>query len=506
MVNRSSENKEPLSLYELYLESIQDGALVIEKDGYISDFNQNFLQLSGFEPDDFLLKDLAALFPLINKEIHRRLQNSEELNRQTFFETEMILKDQSVLPVEICCQKTEASGQLLIAFRDITGYMKMTTWSKKDRAGERFMLKKSPESVVIFDTLGRVSEAGRSFLTLCGVTYEEIIGKRYDEIFSDHEKSSRSQKPFFKISYSNRLKTKNGKEARVQCKSAAGVDLNGLSYTMVFTYTIEEYRQLITCIKKERKFMKKILSKIKDQSDTGVLIFRVGHTIVYANEFINDKLGYSEKELLHVDAVQKIYHPDDYNRFTESQAKLLENQKSTTDQFRFIGKTKDVYEADVTLSLEIDDNGSELILFQLENIKKTGEKLNDFDMPGVDEILSHLSISPQTGVSIVDAGSGNYIYTNDLLLERLGYSEQEMQKIKPTELIYAEDFPMMRKNGVKVYLGLKKEVKYTARYVCKNRNLLEASFTVGKIKDKSSKKVFFFMLLDDIKDLEPAAS
>ena len=117
-----------------------------------------------------------------------------------------------------------------------------------------------------------------------------------------------------------------------------------------------------------------------------------------------------------------------------------------------------------------------------------------------------MNISESTGVLISIVGSGRYIYTNDLIAKVLGYSNSEMKNIRPVDIIYKNDMAAMKKNGIMLLLGIKKEIHFSGHFVRKNKELLQADLIFIKHKTKESKKSYMVALLDNIKELAPSES
>ena len=244
--------------------------------------------------------------------------------------------------------------------------------------------------------------------------------------------------------------------------------------------------------------MEKILNKVTDQNSVGVIVYRPGGGVVYANELILNLLKYSEKELTGTETVARLYHPDDYEQVTTSQARLLAAQsKREEGKWRFISKEDNIYEADTIITIEVDDDNDDtgLILFQLNNITEVSGKLHSKSTENIQQLLSNFNITPETGVLVAEASSGAFVYMNDLLLNWLGYKQNEIIKLKSKDIIHKDDFLKVRKNNIKIYLGMK-DSGLTVKYLSQDGLEVFLSQQVSKISIKDLKKNYFVVLYE----------
>jgi len=250
--------------------------------------------------------------------------------------------------------------------------------------------------------------------------------------------------------------------------------------------------------------MEKILGAITNKDTSGIIIFRTGGTVCYSNEIIQNLFGYSETELASNNFGQ-LFHPEDAEQITVDWANVLKGKSDrSTRKNRLISKDGNVIKADVTISRQNDEHGKELSLFIIENFEGLDETLKSSSGDDFQQILADLKVVNTTGILIGEVLSGRYVYANTFLQKKLGYTKLELENIKPNDFVHPDDYPTMKKNGIKIVLGFKKEAKFKGRYYCKDGTVIEADHTETKHKSKKTKKAYLILLLDNIQVLATA--
>jgi diguanylate cyclase (GGDEF)-like protein/PAS domain S-box-containing protein len=160
--------------YRALFDLANDGLIVVSPDGYIKELNPTACARLGYTRDELVGRFIADLNPLeLAEKVSQRIREIRTQGRAVF-ESALVHKDGSVVPVEVNARVIELDGEECIfsVVRDI---------SERKMAEEALVLiqmavDRSSEAVYWVDIEGCVFKANDQACRNLGYTHEELIG------------------------------------------------------------------------------------------------------------------------------------------------------------------------------------------------------------------------------------------------------------------------------------------------------------------------------------------
>ncbi len=226
--------------------------------------------------------------------------------------------------------------------QDITDKLEIENDLKESEEKYKIAFKTNPDSVTIADLDGLFIEINDGFTQLTGYSAEEVIGKTAADIdlWVIPENRERVVAGVQRDGYVKNLemifRRKDGSHL-TGLMSASMIELDNEPHFLSITHDISDRKQLEENLQlSEEKYR-----SITENANEGILIAQ-DQVHKYANPKICDILGYSEKELLGVDMLDKI-HPDDREMLNERhQRRLLGEKFEDSYDLRVITKTGNI--------------------------------------------------------------------------------------------------------------------------------------------------------------------
>ncbi|MES0490767.1 MAG: PAS domain S-box protein [Leptospirales bacterium] len=485
------------NIYNALFESIKDCGILLNKKGNIQDVNENTLRYLGYDKEDLIQKPILDFTPpgAATKAYDKFWELTPEFNRATF-ETKLYKQNKEEITVEVSCHflgRYDNVGEVLMDYRDIT--LRKTIENKIENRKDQYktIVETSPDGYLLLATDGKIQDTNEAYAKLSGYSQKKLKTMNYFDLAMG-KKGDIPENSLF----NNFHKTKSGDIIPVKVKVSRFKDENNIDTVIMFVYSINEYLQLITKLKEERKIMEKILAGLTKQDLDGILIYKIGAGIRFTNEVLQNAFGYTNEEFekMHL---TNIYHPEDFDTVSEGLASVFDkvNDKFTSKS-RFMSKGGEVIEANVEVTNRRDEDGNYLGVFLISNIVVLDESVKKIKEHNIHEILSTYDLSKTTGILIAKIGDHGYIYANSYMQENIGYNQVELNNIEAIDLIHPNDFSTMKKNAIKVVLGFTKKAKFKGCYIRKDGGIIEADHIETKYKDKKSKRSYLVLQLDNI--------
>jgi len=241
--------------YRNLFETAIDPIIIIDKNGYFSDVNQQVVELLGYSKKDLIGKKFDEMGILTKESLSKTLDNfAKRMSGKKIppYEIEAIAKNGEKIYVEINANSLYEDGKIvgdLVIFRDLKERYKRKKAEEELIESEkkfRNIFDATSDFLLYLDPNGAISDINNTATTLCGLKKEEVIGKSLFEIgklFSEED----TKKHFDAIN----------KVAREEKSSDYECDLitkNGTKYRFLFSND---------CIK-EKEEVKGILVRGRD--------------------------------------------------------------------------------------------------------------------------------------------------------------------------------------------------------------------------------------------------
>ena len=169
-VDKKLSNLDNEGIYKAVFESANDSILLIDKKGKIIDFNKRFIEIGGYQKEEFLGKNIRSLARMMSKKslallISNFLKRLAGINVSPY-EVELIKKNGELVTVEISARPLRKNGEIigdLAILRNV---------SERKRA-ENEILRRSSE-IEIINAINDAANRGLNLKEIIQLVSEEI--------------------------------------------------------------------------------------------------------------------------------------------------------------------------------------------------------------------------------------------------------------------------------------------------------------------------------------------
>lgn len=510
--------------YQSLFENIHEAALLLWPNGYIADANHNMIQLSGYNREELVDKNLTFLIDKDNSENWHKFFNLSEVSKQVIFQVNMILKDFSRVKVEMVCsyfvpndgvfEEAKETGAIIAVCRNMTLHVKILneikTLAKNHYQYYQSIVENGNDGVIIVQANGLVLDATPKALSLTGYTHDEIMGVDYRDLLIEPgqqttEMTLNEIDRIFppELLFNRKLKTKQGDFISVKVRADRGLPVKGLDTAMLFVYTMTEYYEFIKYFQNEELIMQKVLQAIQSPESTGVLMYKIAGRITFANEFICKQLGYKKEELEKL-TVNDIVDPEDFGMFIDNAIDMFAGQsKQVSFSAHFIRKNRSLCLLKITLKKYVEENLYEYLVVIIDEIQEVKDKARPKpNSELINQLLSSVEDQEKKAIVIGKAGGGT-VFVNDKFSKEFGYSAKHPQDIILTKFVPSSEYKHFFKMGMMIFTGIKRKVHCRAKFICADGNFAEADFEASKNKIKGA--TYFIMEFTNIISLNLAS-
>jgi len=193
LVESERKNRRMLAELRATLQATEEGILVTDRDGYITNYNDQFLQLWGLTHEQIqgshierFLEHFSNLIsdPQIIAEIAKTKDEPRSLRRHLLHRS-----DGKVL--EIFFRPQQCDKRIIgtvYSFRDITAQVRSDMMLQESRERFRVLFDHSPVGHMVINPDGTISEVNKACLSLMKRSRESLIGQPFHEIVADTSK------------------------------------------------------------------------------------------------------------------------------------------------------------------------------------------------------------------------------------------------------------------------------------------------------------------------------
>jgi len=373
-IENGIENRQ--NTYSNIIQSCPDGFLMIKPDGQILDSNPAYTKISGYTKEELLTRNYFDI--AIGK---KNLENKNTIAQNSLFNNFHKNKNGDVIPVRIKMRpwKNENGVDVILMFvYTINEYLLFLKQIQK----ERQLMKKILSSIGNKDSSGILITKVGSGIKYANEFIAEALG------YTKNELEKLTYKDFIHpadlaLSMQDYAKIVSGDNAKIKTKwRLVRQDGNVISTEITVDKQLDDSgnAMLITqfddIVVLEEKIkddnqpdIVKLLSKIKNEKSSGILVSRPGAGFCYANKFCYETFGYKNNEMENIQANDFI-HPDDFDVTVQNITKVFKDDLPTSSaKGRYLRKDGSTIVADLTITKQLDEStGVELVILQFENI------------------------------------------------------------------------------------------------------------------------------------------
>lgn len=243
--------------------------------------------------------------------------------------------------------------------------------------------------------------------------------------------------------------------------------------------------------------------KLADESLQGILIIQ-NEKIIYVNDAFTRIMGYSNDELLSFtekEIVDLIHEPDKNQVWTNYKDRLAGKDIPPRYQIKLKSKTGKIKILDM-YSQRFNYNGKPAVQAIFLDITEQTEALKALE----ESESKFRTIFEHSGVAmVITETDGTMIRVNQAFVQLFGYSSEELQGLKPTDLNYPGDLQQTAKllndfQNDKDVVSRQIEKKY----LNKKGDVFWGLVTVTAIRDNKGKVVYLIGQLQDITKIKNA--
>ncbi len=437
-------------------EVMQHGVMWLDKDGNILGVNSQFVDELGYVKPDFARKTIFQVNPNTTLIQWRKLWQQLLDQKQIALETEHMTAQGTIYPVRLRGVLMQADGENF-CFGIVENLLDKQRYHHLLQMTEQISRTGSWEWNLEHNTI-LLSAGMQRLLNIPGT--EELSAEKAEEMLQQ-----RLPEPEF-AALKSRLKqcVQTGEpletELNMSGNRALRIHLHAKPiHTEGRTYKVLGIMQDLSGVSGRTDELY-LMQFCIDQAYEMINWLSADGAFVYVNEAICEKLGYTRNELLDM-KLQEIEHHFSSQKWQQRWHTLKKNKNLETEQMRL---TKDGRSLHVQVWANyVSFKGQEYCVEFARDLTKKKER---------DEIieLSHYTLNQANDFICWFDYSGNFIYFNEAMLQKLGYREEELRKMALVDLLpelgsadfarhwarmqagetIAEEYQMQRKNDSEI--------------------------------------------------------
>jgi PAS domain S-box-containing protein len=324
--NKKAEGqlRESRDFLENIIESSLDAIVVTDEQGYVTNANSAFCQLTGYEKTDVLGKHMSQFAPMEPGNYHcttgeliqidKEFGNNIEFIMTAFSERKVLKnrvgfylrKDKKIVPVESnIVFLFNNNGEKLGAFAAIEDITERRKANKALKEGKEFLeriIEDSWDGIAITDATGHILSVNNALLKMSSFSKKELIGS-HSSVFTIDDKDLREEILQVKeklyetghASFQSKHKVKGEGHIDVECSTSLikGDDENYIAGITIIRDITDRKRAEKALRKSEEKYYKLI-----ENANDAIISTDLKGTIVGFNRKAEQMFGYSREEIL----------------------------------------------------------------------------------------------------------------------------------------------------------------------------------------------------------------
>ena len=328
-------------------ENANDGILIAAGEGVHVYANRRVSEMTGYTIDEFIgtgIRDFVH--PDEAEEVIRKFRKrirGEKLQKQ--YETRIIRKDGTTIPVEVTASKTMWEGEpsTLVIMRDITERSQMERDLRRSEERFRAIFEGALDAIFILDPgTGRFLDANPAASELLLRDDEEIVDRHYLELFPANWKGpiEEAYNGLFEeeervVAVEVGMLRSDGREVPVEVLGQL-IQMDGVPVIQAIVRDITDRKRM----DEELRDSEEQFRTLAEASLAGIFVFLDG-TFRYANPALGRIFGYELDELIGKMGPIELIHPEDRAAADAYGRQCLRGQEEEAPVFTFRGVKRD---------------------------------------------------------------------------------------------------------------------------------------------------------------------
>ncbi|MCX8094874.1 MAG: PAS domain S-box protein [Caldisericia bacterium] len=468
----------------------------------------NFENITGFNKNEFINKNINLenyIYKDDFEKIQNLISNVNKNENQAYTEIFRFINKNGEIKwasINISILRAEIPRVKIIQgiVTDITESVKTKEELFETEKKFKVLFENSPVGITLTDKNGEI--------IYCNPKWEEIMGYKLHELKNikwmdltypedlqeDLEKFNKLVKgELYSYSLEKRGIRKNGEIFWMNLKVVRVDDEKGnFLYEIAMTEDITIRKEMEIKLKESEKRFRTLFEK----SPIGITMSDRDGKLLASNDAFLKMVGYSLDELSKISWKEYTY-PDDIDKDWENFQKLINKEIDFyTIEKRFVRKDGEIIFARLNCAALFDEKGEFQFEFaMIEDI--TESKILENALYESEKKFRLFFEKNPLGVAIVDEND-NYIAYNNVYLNLLGYSEEELKKLTWKDITFPEDYKRQYELFKKL---INKEIDYfniEKRYIRKDGNIFWGQLFASAVYDENGKFLYSFGILRDI--------
>ena len=442
--------------YKAVFESVNDIIFLIDKMGIIIDVNE---RIGGYERKELIGKDIRTLTKITTEKSMLNIIDSYQKRRVGVdvspYEVELFKKNGELLTFEISARPLKQDGKIigdLAILRDITERKLTEEALKASEQNFRNSMDNSSMGIRIMGDADYTLYANQALLDIFGY-------KNIDEL-----RASPPQEHYTPESYAGFVQRKEQFSRGESLPNQLEFDIirtdGAIRHLQIFSKNVlwdgRQQFQILYNDVTERKEAEQLYHTLVDSSPVGVYIAQ-DDKFIFANQTIQQRTGYSEKELLKV-SPSKLIHTEDQQSARANVVLMLQGKRTEPYEYRIITKTGET-KWNLEKLTPITYQGKPAII---------GIALDSTESKQAGQMYETLADNSTVGVYIMQ--NRKLVFTNPAFQQATGFAANELLGIEPAILVHPDDINTVRQSSVKMLKGERLQ-PYEFRLVTKKGEL-----------------------------------
>jgi len=493
-----TERKEREREYKNLINGMNDTAFVINFEGKFIEVNDTAVEVLGYSREELLTMGPVDIDPVLDSENIGHLIEGMKMEKKQVFETAHRTKSGKTIPVEISSSPVTYHGKpsILSIARDVTERKK--TLEKLRESEERFqtVIENLPHGVSIHDLDGRFLLVNKSYCEVTGYTRDELLDMKVGELDpesltrNDRKKFwSKLQKGGF-VRFESTHHRKDGSQYPAEIHLSA-ITLKGEPMIVGIAHNITERKKALEKLRESEERFQTVIENLPH----AVSVHNLDGNFILVNETLCKHTGYTRDEYMKM----TVADIDPHSQIRDDRKKVwlkLKKGGHTHFESKLYRKNRSCYPVEIYLSaITLEDNP--MILAIAQNISDRKEALENLQRS--EEKYRNLYESMMDAFVRTDM-EGNIIEFNKQYLDMLGYTGDEIKKLKYTDLTPEKWHKMERKIREEQVLKKGYSDVYEKEYIKKNGTVFPVDIRFFLLKDDDGTPKGMWGIVRDISE------
>ncbi|MGC9516782.1 MAG: PAS domain S-box protein [Methanomicrobiales archaeon] len=433
--------------FKSVVQTAVEAIITLSYDGNIVSWNKGAEKIFGYKEEEVTGKHITVIMP---KRYRQRFKESfsrfspsdasqEYLSKMK--DMNALRKDGSEFPFDISIVNWKAGGELFFTaiIRDISERKKFESALKNSKKRFETIFEYAPDAYYLNDSKGHFIDGNRAAEELVGYKKEDLLGKNFQE--AGILPLSQVPKALKLLAKSAAGLSTGPDEIILKTKSGTKIDVE----IRTIPIKLDEKRVVLGIARNitQRKKAEEIqarLAAIVEYSDDAIIGEDLEGTIISWNKGAENIYGYSKSEM--IGRNHSFLIPSEKSEEKETILKKIRKGK-VVEHYETIRYRKDGKKIYVSLTVSpIKDTdgrliGNSIIARDITNIKKDEIALKESEEKFRE--VSNNANDPIVLLELQENGlPGHFLEVNEVTLDGLGYSKEELMKMSASDVIASE--------------------------------------------------------------------